>query len=192
MSKIVFEAALKIVLKHEGGYVNHPDDRGGATNLGVTQRVFDKYQRSLSRKPKSVRHMTDKEAYEIYKHNYWKAMDLDICESEQIAICLFDQAVNTGLRSTTTRVQRVLKMVPRWFNLIADGRMGPKTMAAINNLNEEETLLFLAEFFKASQQYYVAIVKRRPNQIVFLRGWLNRSYNLLAQLWEAHQLDIES
>lgn len=100
----VFEKALKFVLKWEGGYVNNPNDKGGATNKGITQSTYNAWLRSKGQNPKDVRNITDSEVKEIYYNNYWLKAECNNM-SEKFAILSFDTAVNMGV----SRVQEFLQ-----------------------------------------------------------------------------------
>ena len=90
-----FERCLAITLKWEGGYSNNPDDPGGATNLGITQREYDRWRDGKQLHRQSVRLITMDEARAIYRLNYWDAMQ---CDSLPLGydLCVFDAAVNSG------------------------------------------------------------------------------------------------
>ena len=70
-NKDLFKKALSFVLKWEGGYVNNPNDRGGATNKGITQNTYNSYLQSKGRPTKDVRYITDAEVEDIYYSRYW-------------------------------------------------------------------------------------------------------------------------
>lgn len=93
---MTFEKALKFVLKWEGGYVNNPNDKGGATNKGITQSTYNSWLRSKGQNIKDVRNITDSEVKEIYYNNYWLKAGCDKM-SEKFAILAFDTAVNMGV-----------------------------------------------------------------------------------------------
>lgn len=101
---MTFEKALKFVLKWEGGYVNNPNDKGGATNKGITQSTYNAWLQSKKQNLKDVRHITDEEVRQIYYNNYWLKAGCDKM-SEKFAILAFDTAVNMGV----SRVQEFLK-----------------------------------------------------------------------------------
>lgn len=100
----VFEKALHFVLKWEGGYVNNPNDKGGATNKGITQNTYNAWLRSKNQNLKDVRNITDREVKEIYYKNYWLKAGCDKM-TEKFAILCFDTAVNMGV----SRVSEFLK-----------------------------------------------------------------------------------
>ncbi len=90
------DIALPQVLKWEGGYVNNPDDKGGATNRGITQQTYNSYRRSHEQPMRNVKLITIAEVTQIYKNNYWLAAE---CEkmSDKFALLVFDTAVNMGI-----------------------------------------------------------------------------------------------
>ena len=100
----MFDKALKFVLKWEGNYVNNPNDKGGATNKGITQNTYNGWLRSKGQNLKDVRNITDSEVKEIYYNNYWLKAGCDKM-SEKFAILAFDTAVNMGVN----RVSEFLK-----------------------------------------------------------------------------------
>lgn len=95
-NKELFKKALKFVLAHEGGYVNDPNDRGGATNKGITQNTYNAYLKNKGKAIKDVRYITDAEVEEIYYSRYWLTAG---CEkmSAKFAVLCFDTAVNMGV-----------------------------------------------------------------------------------------------
>ena len=92
-----FEQALKFVLEREGGYVNNPNDPGGATNKGITQGTYNNWLKSKGQATKSVKLITDAEVKEIYYKNYWLAAKCDKMTSKKFAVACFDTAVNCGV-----------------------------------------------------------------------------------------------
>ena len=100
----IFEKALFFVLKWEGGYVNNPNDKGGATNKGITQATYNAWLRSKGKSTKDVRNISDSEVKEIYYNNYWLKAGCNKM-TEKFAIICFDTAVNMGV----SRVSEFLK-----------------------------------------------------------------------------------
>ena len=99
--------AMKWMLAHEGGYVNHPKDPGGATNLGVTQRVYDFYRKRKGQSQRSVRAITADEVAAIYKEQYWDAVRGDDLP-DGLDYAVFDYAVNSGPKRAIMELQRVI------------------------------------------------------------------------------------
>lgn len=100
----LFEKCLKQVLKWEGGYVKDPDDKGGATNKGITQSIYNRWLLAQGKTRKDVKFISDNEVKEIYYKNYWLASGCEKMTPKFAALC-FDTAVNMGVG----RVQEFLK-----------------------------------------------------------------------------------
>jgi lysozyme family protein len=125
MMKANFEKALAYVLEHEGGYVNHPRDPGGATNRGVTQAVYDAYRKMRGRSIQSVKFISDEEVRAIYKFQYWDKVQGDFLPLG-VDYAVFDFAVNSGVGRASRYLQSVL-------GVAQDGVIGAKTIAAISS-----------------------------------------------------------
>jgi lysozyme family protein len=100
-----FDIALKYSLQFEGGYVNDPADKGGATNKGITKAVYDEYRTKNSLPIQSVKNISDKEVRDIYYKQYWLASGCDKL-SDKLAIVVFDMAINSGV----SRAKRYLTL----------------------------------------------------------------------------------
>ena len=153
-----FEKSLELVLQHEGGYINHPSDPGGMTNLGVTQRVWEAWV-GYSVDEKEMRSLTKELVAPLYKSRYWDAVHGDQLPSGADYLA-FDFAVNAG-------AFRCIKTIQRALNITADGIIGPVTIKAIQDTNAEE---FINNFTDAKENFY----KGLANFQTFGRGWLNR------------------
>lgn len=120
-----FGLALKEVLRHEGGYVNHPADPGGATNKGVTQATYNGYRKSKGQASRSVKQITEDELKDIYQSLYWNKIrgdDLPV----GVDLAVFDFAVNSG-------PARAAKFLQSLVGVTADGVIGPKSIEAANS-----------------------------------------------------------
>ena len=111
------------MLVEEGGYVNHSRDPGGATMKGVTQAVYDDYRRRTGQPRRSVRQIADAELAAIYRNEYWDAINGDNLPAG-VDYATFDLAVNSGVGRAARFLQNVL-------GVVEDGKIGPKTIAAI-------------------------------------------------------------
>lgn len=118
-----YKPSLDLVLQHEGGYVNDPQDPGGATNKGVTQAVYDAWRRAQGLPSRSVASIGDAEVGSIYKNNYWDRVMGDELPSG-VDYSVFDFAVNSG-------VNRAARYLQRAVGVADDGKIGPKTLAAV-------------------------------------------------------------
>lgn len=158
-----FNDFLKKVLKLEGGYVNHPNDKGGCTNKGVTINTFREiYGENMN--CSDLKNITDEQLEFIYKKNYWDPCWGDNINCPKIAQIIVDWAVNSGVKTAIKNVQKIVGTTP-------DGIMGPKTIEAINKYPVKE---LFNELKKNRQIFYENIVEKNPSQKVFLNGWLNR------------------
>ena len=123
-----YPECLALVLQSEGGYVNHPKDPGGATNKGVTQSVYDDFRTRHGQPKQSVLHISQDEIGQIYKRQYWDAVNGDGLPSG-VDYATFDLAVNSGVGRAARFLQSVLG-VPQ------DGVIGAKTIAAITDAEQ--------------------------------------------------------
>ena len=153
-----FEKSLELVLQHEGGYINHPSDPGGMTNLGVTQRVWEDYVGHKVDEA-TMRSLTKEMVSPLYRKQYWDAVHGDQLPSGADYLA-FDFSVNAG-------AFRSIKTLQRALNITADGVIGPVTLKAIQDANAEE---FINNFTNAKEVFY----RNLSNFPTFGRGWLNR------------------
>ena len=114
-----YEKCLEIILHHEGGYVNHPKDPGGETNLGVTKRVYEEWGRT-----KDMKDLTVEDVAPIYQKNYWNRVRGDDLPAG-LDLCVFDFGVNAG-------TGRAAKFLQRLVGTTVDGGIGPATLRAVN------------------------------------------------------------
>ena len=120
-----FASSLAAVLVHEGGYVNHARDPGGATNKGVTQTVYDDWRAKQGLEKRSVREIEQSEVAAIYRKQYWDAIRGDDLPSG-VDYCVFDFAVNSGVKRAARFLQEALLVS-------IDGQIGPITLKAAND-----------------------------------------------------------
>lgn len=115
-----WDACFNNLIKHEGGYVNHPSDPGGRTNLGVTQTVWENWlDRSVTEE--EMKALTKDMVKPLYKDLYWERIKGDKLPSG-VDYCVFDAAVNSGVRRASQWLQFAL-------GVAADGSIGPQTLA---------------------------------------------------------------
>ena len=150
------------ILSWEGGYVNDPCDKGGATNKGVTIGTF----RQVFGKEKTVRdlkNITDEQWLTIFKRYYWDKWKADEIQDQSVANMLVDWYWGSGLYGI--RIPQYILGVKQ------DGIVGPKTLAALNNYKGGQKALFDA-LWKERANFYGRIAK--GTNAKFLKGWLNR------------------
>jgi len=155
-----FERCLEKLLHHEGGFVNHPSDPGGMTNLGVTARVWEEWVGHPVNE-KQMRNLTPELVAPLYKRKYW-----DACRADELIsgldYCVFDVAVNSG-------VGRAVKFLQTCVGVTADGGFGPVTMAAVKKA--EENGASLIEEYCDTRLQFLKSLKTWP---IFGRGWERR------------------
>lgn len=154
-----FATCLPRVLKHEGGYSNHPNDPGGPTNRGVTQKVYDAYRAKRGLAIRSVKDITDHEIADIYRRQYWDAVrgdDLPI----GVDYAAFDYAVNSGPGRAAKALQVVVGVTP-------DGAIGEVTLAALGKRQASDVAGALCD-------RRLAFLRSLRTWKTFQRGWGNR------------------
>lgn len=157
------DTALAFTLHEEGGYVNNPLDHGGATNHGITQATYDSYRSSLKLAPQDVQLITDSDVRTIYDEMYWQPAKCPQMHSP-LDCTVFDWAVNGGVPRAIQTLQDVL-------GLPGDGIFGPKTAAALAIADVYETC---KAYNQIRREWYQNRVKQKPDQQIFLKGWLGR------------------
>lgn len=157
-----FERALSIVLLHEGGYVNHPDDPGGMTNLGVTARTWSEWVGHTATEPE-MRRLTRAMVGPLYKARYWDALAGDSLPPA-LALCLFDFGVNAG-------PARAARMLQELVGAAQDGQIGPMTLAAIQQRARAGGLPALVRAYQDSRRVYYRSLRTFRT---FGKGWLRR------------------
>lgn len=178
-----FTIALDITLKYEGlsetstGYVNHPNDRGGETNFGITKQSA--INNGFTREMKD---MTLDDAKVIYKKSYWDVNKLSDINDQNIANKLFDIGVNMGVRTAGKMIQKALNLMgtqsnsqKRWDNLIEDGIVGSKTIETINKATIKYNQILLNTLQTLQRKRYIEICEKDESQKVFFYGWMKRS-----------------
>lgn len=162
-----FEKALKFVLEREGGFVDNPYDKGGTTNKGITQVVYDAFRDKNGKPKQSVKAIEDWEVSFIYKIQYWMPSNCDRF-SDNLALVVFDSSVNHGVRKACQFLQHVI-------GATEDGVWGPKSQATLEQCLETNGEPYVTDkYISTRSDFYDRIVKNNPSQNVFLKGWKNR------------------
>jgi lysozyme family protein len=153
-----YSKCLETILHHEGGYVNHPKDPGGETNLGVTKRVYEDFGGT-----KDMKDLTVEDVAPIYEKNYWGRMKCDDIPAG-LDLCVFDFGVNAG-------TGRSAKYLQTMIGTVADGGIGPNTLRALDAYIDANGVDHaIKEFQKARQSYYESLSTFET----FGRGWTRR------------------
>lgn len=176
-----FEKSIKFVFNAEGGYSNDPDDRGGATNMGITQGTLSaaRADGKITGLPYSVKQLTRAQATEIYRIYYWERSKADVMPYP-LCTLHFDAAVNHGVGGAGKLLQRTINNYANKAELDVcvdvDGAVGQKTLAALEQcIAAANNVALICEIYcNYREAFYRDIVASRPEQKKFLNGWLNR------------------
>ena len=163
-----FHRSLNLVLKEEGGFVNHPKDPGGMTNLGVTKKAWEEYV-GHSVTETDMRSLTPAQVLPFYQEKYWNACR---CEKLQSGLdyLIFDIAVNSG-------TGRAAKFLQSAVGVEIDGAIGARTVAAANKSTIHE---LIAQISNKRAAFY----KSLPTFPTFGKGWLARCERVKSEALE--------
>ena len=153
-----YDKCLETILHHEGGYVNHPKDPGGETNLGVTKRVYEEHGGT-----KNMKDLLVEDVAPIYKKGYWDKMKGDQLPNG-LDLCVFDFGVNAG-------PGRSAKYLQTMIGTVADGGIGPNTLKAVEAYVSEHGIDKSIENFQEARQGYY---EKLSTFDTFGRGWTRR------------------
>ena len=157
-----FERALSVILRHEGGFVDHPKDPGGMTNLGVTRATWEGWTKRKTSEA-DMRALTPAKVAPVYRKNYWdKLRCSDIPPG--LALCVFDFGVNAGPKRAARYLQKLA-------GAAQDGSIGPATIAAVKGwVARVGEAGAVRAYQEARRGYY----RQLPTFATFGRGWLRR------------------
>lgn len=184
MAQRDFSDAHAFTAKWEGGLSDHPADRGGLTAYGAsiafvqgiagTQAGRDFLQQigiDLPVTRQRMRRITFEQARAMFRHEFWDALHLDDLPFRQAAL-LYDAAVNSGPAQAVRLSQRGYnRCVTHGVKLAVDGVLGPMTRKAL----QTDTDAVIRAIIQARRDFYESLAESRPDQRVFLKGWLNRA-----------------
>lgn len=188
-----FNKAMQFIFAAEGGFNDIKSDKGGATNYGISlqflrnagidetdldndgivmEKVGDLNNDGTVDK-KDIYLLSEEMAKKVYFKYFWLPVMANVIDSQKIATCLFDMAINSGKNPAVRTLQKALNL--NGAKLLPDGDIGPKTMDAIFAADENKVF----EYYLALRQaFYDNLVKMNPSQAVFQNGWKNRLKNL--------------
>lgn len=162
------------IIEVEGGYVNDPDDQGGATNYGITEKVARQngYFGKMEDLPRS-------KAYDIYVEKYWHSLRLDqIAEfAPLVAAELADTGVNMGTGRAAQFLQRCLNVFnadgAHYPDIVVDSDLGPTTLRTLKAYIASRDEITLVKALNCLQgSFYIQLAERNPNQERFVTGWI--------------------
>ena len=153
-----YDKCLETILHHEGGYVNHPKDPGGETNLGVTKRVYQEHGGT-----KDMKDLLVEDVAPIYKKGYWDKIKGDDLPGG-LDLCVFDFGVNAG-------PGRAAKFLQQMIGTTVDGGIGPNTLAKVEEYVRENAEAKSVEKYQALRQEYY---EQLSTFDTFGKGWTRR------------------
>ena len=153
-----WQKCLETILHHEGGYVNHPKDPGGETNLGVTKRVYEEWGGT-----KDMKELTVEDVSPIYKKNYWDHVKGDHLPAG-LDLCVFDFGVNAGTGRAAKYLQKMIGTTP-------DGGIGPMTLAKLKEYVDAKGIEHTVKLYQMGRQKYYESLSTFST---FGRGWTRR------------------
>ena len=158
MASANYKKCLETILHHEGGYVNHPKDPGGETNLGVTKRVYEEWGGT-----KDMKDLLVEDVAPIYRKNYWDKLKGDDLPAG-LDLCVFDFGGNAGPGSAAKYLQTMI-------GTVADGGIGPNTLKKVDEYVEKHGLeVTIRDYQNRRQGYYESLSTFET----FGRGWTRR------------------
>ncbi len=161
------ELLKPFILRWEGGFVDDPLDRGGATNKGITIGTFRNFY-GKDATVEQLKNITDEQWLHIFKSGYWDKWKADDINNQSIADIVVDWAWASGPVTSIKQVQKIL-------GVAVDGIVGNDTLTAINTADQRS--LFV-KIHSRRIEFVENIVKRDPSQTRFLKGWKNRINSL--------------
>ena len=172
-----FSEAIERILEHEGGYINHPSDPGGATNFGISLRWAKQQGMEVDVDldgdvdVDDIRKLDRVKASELYRKFFWSPFYEQI-SSQDIATKVFDLRFNAGATQAHICLQRAVRACGA--NITEDGIIGPGTVAAVNKIHPIACLAALRSEMAA---FYRVLVAQKSSFAPFLNGWLKRAYD---------------
>lgn len=155
-----FDIAIIKTLVNEGGakFTNNPDDKGGPTKFGICK---------ASHPNLDIANLTEQQARDIYKREYWDAVCGDRINDQVVAESIYDFAVNAGVRTSSKLAQVAIGLVKD-----ADGVIGVRTLAVLNSVDQE---IFLVKYALTKIAFYANLANKDASQRKFFLGWVNRA-----------------
>lgn len=178
-----FEKAIPVILKHEGGYVNHPNDPGGATNYGVSLRflkdvplVYGDIDHDGDVDVQDIRNMTPAQAAVIYKAFWWDKYRYSVVWDQTIATKIFDFSVNMGASRAHKLLQLALNNAFS-MNLTVDGVLGNASFTSINAITDgQQEQVLITAYCNEAWGFYQRLIAGNPKFKAFENGWRNRAF----------------
>ncbi len=179
-----FDVAIEVILKNEGGFVNHPNDPGGATSYGISLRFLAEHPElgdfdlDGDVDIEDIANMTREQAIEIYRICWWDQYGYGRIIDQTIATKVFDHSVNMGAKRAHILLQTALNKA-FGLNLSVDGVLGNASCNAINHcLDGDQEQILLSAYCEEIWGFYSRLIAGNPKFKVFERGWKRRAFEL--------------
>ena len=170
-----FDSIIDKNLRHEGGYTNNRNDRGGETKYGITRPFMEDYRYALpGGKTIPTKDLTVDDAKKLYKA-MWDRYNLGYVRDKDVAYVIFDYMINSNARTVAKRMQNILNT--NGAALKVDGHLGEKSLKAIH---DSDSKWLKDEILKNRHLHYREQVKSDTSQLVFYAGWMNRLNKIAA------------
>lgn len=174
----VWPRALAFTRKWEGGRSNHPRDLGGDTNWGITQPTLNQAREYSPELPATVGELTQEQAGHVLKELFWDPLINDFDDLPLTLLVMFDTSVLFGRNGAIALMQLGLHVAP-------DSIIGPITGKEMDEYTDSELArLVISE----RKKYHGRRVVARPDQKVFLQGWLNRAIDLKREVMKTERV----
>jgi lysozyme family protein len=164
-----FNDAVEFTLRKEGVLNNNPNDSGGLTKFGITQKTLDAFAKAHEQKSFSVSQLTVEGAIEIYYAEYWRAPKIDQLPRE-LQGPVFDFVVNSG-GTAVKQLQAIL-------GVAQDGDIGPVTLAKLVDMQPQALRRLRNSYITARLVFLADLVQHQPKDVVFIEGWVRRVTSL--------------
>lgn len=178
-----FEKSIPIILRHEGGYVDHPADPGSATNFGVSLRFLKDhpedgdFDMDGDVDAEDIKNMTLRQAMEIYHKHWWVKYKYGNINDQTIATKVLDFSVNMGAKRAHILLQQALNKA-FGLKLTVDGLLGPASFGVLNAIEDHDEQRLLTAYCDEAWGFYQRLIANNPSLAVFKNGWRNRAYGL--------------
>ena len=170
-----FEAAIPFLFTHEGGYVDDPNDPGGETNYGISQRFLATidYVNPDGKQVLNVRDLTRNDCIRIYKLYWWDDQRYGDFNNQLLATKMLDSAVNIGKHPCARILQKSCNKFLEPYDLLAvDGIIGDNTINKANSLNGYQIVVNIRDYLV---DYYLDLIQQNPKLDIYRKGWLKRA-----------------
>lgn len=160
------------IIDREGGYVNHPNDRGGPTKFGITLKTLKAFRKDNTLTADDVKKLEKPEAFRIYERMYVFNPGFGKIRNEKLREVVVDSGVMSGQETAGKFLQTAVNKILGAGELVIDGAVGPKTIAAVDRCDPEDLVVAVCV---SRIRFLGRLITRDPKQSVFAGGWMKRA-----------------